>query len=222
MLDKRHLFMLQQFPEIQIFFKRNEFSGDELERLYQLIDASYSDWRLNNRARSLIDLELLKFKLKSKEKQKSHIDNTISEEDDVKKTYVPDNSDSFRNDGGKKKKLTKGQFVSLKMHSIRNGNYRNAAKELELSIHFIIKLLRKKGLNHRVKQFDSVDINLVDAMNGFILHRLRTLYQIKYGFKKKVKGLNKHGKNTVRSISPGVYGQLQKMGMGKVIYIRSR
>ncbi len=211
--------MIKNFPEIQRFFKSNRFSGEELKELFETIDYVYQNHQVNAQAKALIKLELLKFELQSKEK------NTTPRSQKNKLPSVeqttPSKIDVTSKDVSRNNKLTPSQFISIRMRSITKGNYRNAAKELELTVPFVIKLLRKKGF-YNVKQFDQVGNEVLHKMQGFIQHRLSMLYQSKFRKKKKGPALNKHQKNSGPSASPGVYGRLEKLGLGKVIYIRSR
>ncbi|MDU0808960.1 hypothetical protein [Aquirufa regiilacus] len=55
--------LLNSYPEIHAFFKRDRFDSDELDHLKQLITERYVDKDLRKKANSLLALELLKFNI---------------------------------------------------------------------------------------------------------------------------------------------------------------
>ena len=207
--------MIRSFPEIDFFFKANEFSNEDLDNLLKKIEDVYLDYHLNKKAKSLIKLELMKFEMQKKEEEQG-----IDLGDKIKKNDLSRSNKTINKSGREtnKKRPSIKEYLKLKLTSIKSGHYRNAAKELEYSASFIFKILKKKGYPN-LNQWDQVESDVFKEMKSFVIKRLHEIYRFKYP-KKSGKPIRKLGGGS--RPSPGVYGQIEQTGLGKVIYIRSK
>ncbi len=86
--------LITQFPEIDKFFKKNEFTQEEFNTLLSRITDKYQDSAIINSAKTLIELELLKYKLIqiSSEGLKKKIVKNLSEETKIIGTKTTNSS----------------------------------------------------------------------------------------------------------------------------------
>ena len=65
--------LVQEFPEIDKFFKQDKFTQDDLNELVEYLESKYTTLQERKASNTLIELEMLKFSLQGISK----IDDTI-------------------------------------------------------------------------------------------------------------------------------------------------
>lgn len=196
---QKNMSLLNTFPEIDKFFKRNQFSHTELSDFLNNIETTYKDVNLRKAAVSLINLEILKFDIQKEivnlhplKKEKSSTKITITKPD-----YTSD--------------LSKLQVLTIEQ----------IAKNLDWRIQKLQILLKQKKIEKtNVELLTKSEFLEVKEM---FLARLTAVKRIEKKVEFENKGRIKNKKNNKSlSKSDDVYSQIFKIGLGKVIYIRKK
>ncbi|CAH8296057.1 hypothetical protein EV196_11334 [Mariniflexile fucanivorans] len=109
--------LINNFPEIKIFFEKENFDSDELDDFIFLIEKKYFDKTLRKSALTLIKLEILKFKIE---------ENGSSKESDtnIDKEFIESN---------------------LTIDNKKN-NIKSISEKIQVSAHLIIELFKQKSI----------------------------------------------------------------------------
>jgi hypothetical protein len=186
--------LVKSFPEIDSFFKNNQFTNLELEELHDLV-RRYSDAEMRKAAMSLIKLELLKF--------------NINAEEIAGKVLIADKK--IHNLDSRSSNESKDSNIGKSVCALAN--------DLNWSVQKIKSLLMQKGISKTDDEYlTAAELILVKDM---IEARTIALCRInkKDSFDKKYINTKKKLNNSNNKV-PGVYGQIAKYGLGKIIYTR--
>lgn len=191
--------LLSTFPEIDKFFKQNQFSDAELSVFLSNIEKTYQNIDLRKAALSLINLEILKYDI---QKETVNLSSLIKEKANTKITIT---RIDYTSDLNKLKVLTIEQI----------------AKNLNWSIQKLQILLKQK----KIEKTDMEILTTSDFLNvnEMFLARIIAIKRIEkkaeFNDKSRIKN-----KKSNKSLSKGddVYSQIFKLGLGKVIYIRKQ
>ena len=192
--------MFKIFPEIDAFFKQDEFTDADLEQLITKIDSLYKDSSVRKAANSVISLKIASYFFKSNEVKT-----------DVKRKPT------------KKKKQLRSYKVSsqlsVKDHFLEitlNKPFRKAPIALGMSLYNFCSLIK-------------IDIKSISSKTKFtqshweigseaILDRLNQLSKVKSYENQRIKITKTKSINT-----DSVYNKAKiQGGLGKIIYIRKR
>tara|TARA_B100000674_G_C37633558_1_gene819981 strand:+ start:173 stop:778 length:606 start_codon:yes stop_codon:yes gene_type:complete len=199
--------MLKNFPEIERFFNQDSFSEKELIKFKETILCSYKEKSVKSKAKSLIDLKLLSFQLKSIEvenkksvKVKKKSNNKRKRSKSYYETHTIESDTKVNNISS---------FIGLKLAEL--------ADKIKIKPDLVLKVLSKElgrryDLNYILLKKD------VDILESFLRKRLKLL-NIEKVKDKDIQEFTRP-KRRKRSGSSGVYAEIQKYGVGKLIYIR--
>jgi hypothetical protein len=191
--------LLNTFPEIDKFFKQNQFDNTELSDFLSIIERTYQNVDLRKAALNLINLEILKYDI---QKEKINLRPTKKVKVSTKITITkPDYT---------------GDLCKLKTLTIER-----IAESLDWTTQKLQILLKQKKIEkNNTEMLTAPDFLKVKEM---FLARLTAVKRIE---KKKVLENTLHVKNkkSNKSLSKvdDVYSQIYKIGLGKVIYIRKK
>lgn len=184
--------LLHSFPEIDLFFKQERFSQESLNELLYRINGTYSDKSVLKSAKSLIELEILKY--------------------DLLKDYDLNNGLKARETFGKSKfdnfsRIIKVLSISLEVRpkfilELLKQHRVNKSEDEILSEEEFSQL--KPYIKSRVKAL------------GRKKHQTVNLKKLKNPFKKK------NECDDSPSSSSSVFDEIAKYGLGRIIYIRSK
>ncbi|MFD3393400.1 hypothetical protein U0R10_02085 [Aquirufa sp. OSTEICH-129V] len=210
--------LLQGFPELHNFFLKNQFDSEQLEFLKLTIEANYPDKEIRKKAFSLLNLELLKFK--------------ILEEHPEQRVVVPLQQKKFQLEkirnpypkSEKKKKVSK-PLIQITYETTFPTNIENLCIKLNLTRLELMTICSKKEISIKGKAKLSDEeykklFPLFQKRLGEIKAQERKEVEQKEA-KRKVGLLNKHKKH-MSTYSGDVYDEIAKHGLGKLIYIRSK
>ncbi|MFD0797208.1 hypothetical protein ACFQZJ_07040 [Maribacter chungangensis] len=208
--------MLKKFPEIEQFFRKDYFSEEDLLQLKEKLASNYPEKNLLEKAHSLMELFLLKFKLSSPEELKNF------KEEDIVNSHLKAN-----------KKITS---VNVKQLDLPPGWSDERALDINcykgVPLVFICTYLKiSKPLIKRELSAARLDSYMGNSLSNEQFEALKPLLQkrILIKFAAKLGGgplkLNKKItsiKRSNRRRKAGSYDEVAKYGLGKLIYIRSK
>lgn len=198
--------MISFFPEIVSFFKNPSFSQNELEELINLTNSKYVEKDINQKAHSLIKLELLKYKLQGENKDSNESKKIVSESS--KKTRIKTNPFEARN-----------IWVNETLTNIQSMTIQEIADVLNVRVQLIIAIMGRRG--HTLNKTEVVSSEIFDSLRDYIKNRLEIIYRRQN--KEQVDQIRVVKVRKRSSLSDkGVYSKLQLHGLGKLIYIRSK
>lgn len=196
---KNDMSLLSTFPEIDKFFKRNQFSDTELSDFLNDIEKTYQNVNLRKAALSLVNLEIIKYDIQKK---------TVNPRP-LKKKKV-----------STKITITKLDYTS-DLSKLKVLTIERIAENLNWSIQRLQILLKQKKI---VKTSEDI-LTASDFLEvkEMFLARLISVKRIE----KKIELENKarlKNKKSDKSLSKrdDVYSQIFKIGLGKLIYIRKK
>jgi hypothetical protein len=210
--------LLQGFPELHNFFLKNQFDSEQLESLKLAIDANYPDKEIRKKAFSLLNLELLKFKiLEEHPEQRVDIPQTQNKLQ-LKKITNPYPKPE------KRKKPPK-PLIQITYETTFPTNIENLCIKLRLTHLELMTICSKKeiSIKGKVKISDEEYKKLFPLFQkrlGEIKAQERKEAEQKEA-KRKVTLPNKHKKH-MSSYRGDVFDEIAKHGLGKLIYIRSK
>jgi hypothetical protein len=190
--------LINTFPEVELFFKKDKFSEEELMLFIKELDEKYIDLQLRKSVSALISLKILQFQiLQEKTSNKTLTKVRTSVNDSKARTKV---------------KLHPN-LITLKDKTIGN-----IASVLKMNVTQILKVLKSNGVIKSSKNF--LDINEFNIVSEIFNSRLMGLERIEKSNnpKKTIKGHKP--KSMGKQIS--VYNKIEAIGIGKVIYIRKK
>jgi hypothetical protein len=217
--------MINHFPEIELFFKKQNFAEDKIEKLKRDIKKIYKDPKIVSLAISLVDLKLL-HSLRSKA-HKERIVPTKSKNETVPAGDKKSNL-IFKHKNLKKIEERFNERRAEQLNSINELNNGcigfydlrvfNLSKKLQVSSVRIIEELQKHGFF--VKETTRLKKHHIDAIQGWIKDTVLCPNQTSSVLHvNKSKGEKLKGK--ARTAPTGAWGKLHVYGMvGKLIYTR--
>jgi hypothetical protein len=201
------LVMLRQFPEIQHFFKKNNFSQSDLSNLYILIDNKYKDRKVVKGAITLIELQLLKYKLKSTNQKVTNRRTRITGTSKNKNSSVKSSnqiSTSFEN------------AIHEMQKNHLNSNIEEISKLLGIDYNKFSTYLLSKNISKNKE--DILSENEFKRINEFIVSQLKTIERKRID---KLKISRPSCSKMKKTKSAGVFDHIHKNGgIGKLIYTR--
>ncbi len=218
--------LLQSFPEIHSFFKRDQFDSDELESLRKLIDERYSDKELKRQANSFLNLELVKFQiLQEHPEQRQQLKSKENRpQTNRPKKYTAVQNQRFQDEPPRRKRIPK-PLIQISYETTFPANIENLCTKLRMSRAEITELCARKNISLKGKP------KLTDDE----LKKMVTIFQKRIGeiraqerkeaerHKPKIKEETPTiHKKYVSSYQGGVFDEIAKHGLGKLIYIRSK
>lgn len=210
--------MLNSFPEIHAFFKRDRFDSDDLGRLKQLIIERYLDKDLRKKANSFLALELLKFNILQEHPEQRQapvapkIENKSQKKFHSQEVKVP------------RRKIQK-PLIQITYETTFPANFENLCTKLSITKIELAAICAKKDISLKGKtKFSEVEHQKLIPL---FQKRLGEIWAIdrKEAAKKQVKKqdeANPKFKRRVSSFRGDVFDEIAKHGLGKLIYIRSR
>lgn len=210
--------LLNSFPEIHAFFKRDRFDSDELDHLKQLITERYLEKDLRKKANSLLALELLKFNILQEHPEQRQVPIAPKiKNKSPKKFHSPVDSVPRR-------KIQK-PLIQISYETSFPANFENLCTKLSITKIELAALSAKKDISLKGKtKFSDVEHQKLIPLFQKRLGEIRALER-KEAAKKQIK---KHEdvipkfKKHVSSFRGDVFDEIAKHGLGKLIYIRSR
>lgn len=212
--------LLKSFPEIDSFFKNSQFSQTKLIKLVEEINIKYKDRKELEAALSLIKLELLKFEIQtinsSKEKQPVNI-----KENNINRSK--NRIEKPKKEKHLKKKLSKdlGELPKDFPRKISD-----ISLILDFPLDYLIRILRQNSIiieaHNPLNEDELLKIKpfLLSRINALRRHERKGKYTIaKSGrfFDVQANYCRDENHKTI-----GVYNEISKYGIGKVIYIKSK
>ncbi len=214
--------MLADYPILQTFFKKNSFTDEELVELELIIDERYKDHRENKKAKELIKRELLKFKLMEQHgSRKRPPKSKSSKPNSTTKTKENIDSPKFTMSNASLKAKREKVYLAANMNKLKNATFRQAAEILGLSTEFLLKTVRSKGVMG-LSQTSKIDHRIYRGMEDYFLETLKENFRIQYYMLYPNKDFLQEINLRTPSDAPGAYGNVEKHGLGKLIYIRSK
>lgn len=210
--------LLNSFPEIHAFFKRDRFDSDDLDQLKQLITERYTDKDLLKKANSLLALELLKFNILQEhpEQLQAPIATKIKNKPPKK----------FQSSAvGVPRTKIQRPLIQISYETTFPANFENLCTKLNITKIELAVLSAKKdiSLKGKTKFSDSEHQKLIPLFQKR-LGEIRALER-KEAAKKQIKkqeDIIPKFKKHVSSFRGDVFDEIAKHGLGKLIYIRSR
>jgi hypothetical protein len=203
--------MIKHFPEIQEFFKSSSFLKDELDEFVKQINIKYSDKETNNKAHTLIKLELFKFELQVKEGTSNK--NITQQKPNSKKKQKKNKTPL------KVTNESQNYWVNQQINSFANMPIEDISKILEVRCDLLIRLFKRRGYEVGKKSIISEKAHL--ELLEYAKNRLSQIYR-----QKKKEFINEHktikSKKKNEKFDNSVYSKLQTYGPGKLIYIKSK
>ena len=191
--------LLTNFPEIDTFFKKQQFDNFELNQFILEIEQKYSDKHLRKSALSLIKLEILKYNLKE----------SIIEKDKIKSSSIKENKNNIHDH-------------NIILNQLKSKSIESISKCLEWKSSFILTILKQKNIEKLNTEF--LKENEFNAVKKMFFSRLKALEKQKREFENLFKSKLK-AKKIQTSINKrnDVYTKIsQNRGVGKIIYIRNK
>jgi len=218
--------MIQAFPELQALFRLESFDQERLEDCIQLINNIYPDKYKNRMAHSLLKMELLKYQISGGKKKWLDKSRKINNKSLIRKSFNGKNKtaeligvNTIQNNVHRKNTSDKKELQSqVNWTYLVNKKVSEIAKNLDISLDFFLRYLKKKGLKLTPNQ--RLTFKELSEIENYVVNRLVILNRLK-------KNKSRFGKSSTRRSSvsafKGVWGQMRKFGApGKIIYIRSR
>lgn len=190
--------LLNTFPEVELFFKSDKFSQEELLSFIKEVEEKYKEKQLRKSASTLISLKILQFK--------------ISYEEIPKKRNIVEKS----------KKLNLKSEKDDKFHplltELKHNSIENIATNLQWSVSRILRLLELKGISKSAENLlDSNEFKIVTEMFNSRLWGIERMERTK-----NPRQMIKRDKPKSIGKQIDVYSKIEAIGMGKVIYIRKK
>lgn len=209
--------LIQSFPELHNFFLKSQFDSEELVSLKLTLEANYTDKEIRKKAFSLLDLELLKFKILEEYPEQRLNARPPQEKFQLRKKREP-----YTNEIRKK---SPKPLIKITYETNFPTNIENLCTKLKLNHIELVRICSKLDISIKRK------IKLSEEEHK----RLFPLFQKRLGeikaqerkeaekkeVKKNVDVLLKHKKHK-SSYSGDVFDEIAKHGLGKLIYIRSK
>lgn len=203
------------FPEIDVFFRKESFTVEEINELISRLTIKYNKQELR-KAKSIFDLKILQYELKEMEPKSIVI-----------------NSNPFSTSNRIDTKRIKGDFAlnekristktSVKLPIVLKNNFydtKDIAKVLEWRVKHVQELIKQKTGKNDCEYISLNDYNQCKEVFECRLKALKKQRE-KEEFEKKYN--TGRVKRVTESDPDGVWGIAAKMGgLGKIIYIRSR
>ena len=190
--------LLNTFPEVELFFKSDKFSQEELLSFIKEVEGKYKDSQLRKSVSTLISLKILQFQISHEEIPKKQ--NILQKA--KKLNLKPEKEDKFH-----------PLLSALKHNSIEN-----IAINLQWSISRILRLLELKGISKSSENLlDDKEFKLVSEMFNSRLWGIERMER-----NKNPRQMIKRDKPKSTGKQIEVYSKIQAIGMGKVIYIRKK
>lgn len=190
--------LINTFPEVELFFKKDKFSEEELMLFIKELDEKYNDLQLRKSVSALISLKILQFQIL----QEKISNNTLT------KVRI-NNIDSK----AKKKVKLHPNLITLKDKTIEN-----IASVLKMNVSQILKVLKRNGVIKTSKNI--LDINEFSIVSEIFNSRLMGLERIEKSNNPKKTIKRDKPKSLGKQIS--VYNKIEAIGIGKIIYIRKK
>lgn len=190
--------LLNTFPEVELFFKSDKFSQEELLSFIKEVEEKYKDEQLRKSVSTLISLKILQFQISHEEIPKKQ--NIV--EKAKKLNLKPEKEDKFH-----------PLLSALKHNSIEN-----IATNLKWNVSRILRLIELKGISKSAENLlDSNEFKLVSEMFNSRLWGIERIERTK-----QPKQIIKRDKQKSIGKQISVYSKIEAIGMGKVIYIRKK
>lgn len=190
--------LLNQFPEIDSFFKQDTFSKKNLDNLIQFIEEIYTDRASLKTAEMLIKLELLKFELQGYSNM-DKIQQNIKVKHSGEKTK-------------RKERINKADIVPKQINLL--------SIKLKWDKDYLLKVLKQNKIYK--SENDTLTVDEYFLIKPLIRARLDAIRR-EQDREEKYEGSRISQRNKWKSSeAPGVYGILESYGLGKLIYIRSK
>jgi hypothetical protein len=188
--------LLKTFPEIDSFFKLNQFSETDLKTFIDEVTKKYSDKNLRKAAINLINLEILKYDI-----QKDQIDLTK-----LRKPIVTTAESKTEENFSKTSSLKKLSIESI-------------SEILKWSFPQLQRLLSQKGI--KLNKDDVLNKEEFQIVEEMFSSRLIALKRIRKNEEYISRALikNKRNSNNTEEVND-VYSKIATIGIGKIIYIR--
>lgn len=206
--------MIKQFPEIKEFFEQDHFKQDDLERLQLKMNEAYPDEAIRKKARELIKLKLLFFKLSGEVKNektvvqtKKFIARSVSKNEEESLSHDSEISDINL------LKENIDQFIGWKIEDL--------SKMLEVSENQLLSLFVRKNIE--LQPHTHLTKKELSALEEFLVNRIKRVNRnrkLEYAKSLPKRKKYKSGKRTGRGIK--AYDAIQTHGLGKLIYIRRK
>lgn len=192
--------MLDEFPLIDDFFKQKKFSDAELQNLIAKLEEKHNSHKTLEKARSIIDLQLLKFKLKKVEPKRSVPKVNSSKAKNAKQSYHIDKIDLFLKHTLGKPLIKVCYYLSIDELTLINHLELDSVKDL--------RIIRFENSHYQ---------NIKDLVKSYLKIQES---ELKDGLR-KVPVRSKNFKKPSKDKS-GVFSKIKAQGgVGKIIYIRS-
>lgn len=194
--------MINQFPKLSKFFRKNSFTQDDIINLLDDLFEKHQEKNIRKTIVSLIELELLKYKIDPSYKPKK-----LKEKAEVRKSVSK----------------SKPVVASIKKQTVflefENKTITEVGKLIKMDPNLIIEQLKQNGRNYLL-----TDILLVKDQKFLNDHTisLARAYIRRKKDNKKITSQKRIKRTNNNSFPSGVYGSLQLHGPGKIIYIRSK
>lgn len=190
--------LLNTFPEVELFFKSDKFSQEELLSFIKEVEEKYIDKQLRKSVSTLISLKILQFQLSYEEIPKK------------------------RNIVEKAKKLNLKSEKDDKLHPLltvlKHNSIENIAMNLQWSVSRILRLLELKGISKSADNLlENDEFKIVSEMFNSRLLGIERIEKTK-----NPKQMIKRDKPKSIGKQIDVYSKIEAIGMGKVIYIRKK
>jgi hypothetical protein len=188
--------LLKTFPEVELFFKSDKFSHDELLSFIQEVEKKYTEKKLRKSVSTLISLKILQFE--------------ISDNNELTQNRIAEESNQVI-------VKTEKSYHSL-IDALKHKSIENIAINLQWTSSQILRLLEQRGI---LKSLDSLldenEFKLVSEMFYSRIMGIRRNEKSKFP-KKMIK------KDRQKSLNKqtDVYSKIEAVGLGKVIYIRKK
>ena len=216
--------MIKNFPEIELFFKKKEFTEIQIKKLKRKIKIKYSDSATIMKAFDLIESKLLLLaKQRINEKSENNLRIRVRPKNGF--AHVPAKihfeKNTIRIDAIKFKRISNTQesinILKTGCSAFYNKRLFSVSNQLQISTSRIIDELKIKGFI--VKESNLLRSYHINAIEEFLTDYIMNPDKIKTPPSKKTKGARVKGR--AKRAPVGAWGKLHVYGMrGKLIYTR--
>lgn len=191
--------LIKTFPEVELFFKNDKFTQEELLVFIREIENRYTNNQLRKSVSTLISLKILQYEIfPKKTPTKSNIVNKAE-----KLNLLPKGNNKFH----------------PLLNRLKSNSIESMAINLDWSLSRTLRLLEQKGiLKNGESILDKKEFALVRDMFNARLWGLQRIEKNKNPGKRVIQT---HKEKSINNQND-VYSKIQAIGLGKVIYIRKK
>lgn len=205
--------MIKHYPEIDKFFLSDSFTDEELDAFKATLKIKYDDLKYSQ-ALSLVNLILRKFEIASGIEIEEY-------REEARKRILRAKNGKINSDKGSpvKEASIKSKRRPSNKKQLHQYEIEEFCRCLEVSLDLVNRVLRKSNLGEI--HSGTLSEEQLKALSEMIEAKEKAITRRKKA-NKKVLGKRASVTKKPYNSGKGVYGEISRLGMGKVIYIRSK